>query len=77
MKDLRSILIFLAVLVVVGFTLLILVAKKPANAPTQTTGSTQQQQTTLSSDLDSLDATDIDTGVDTQLDQLTSDSSTF
>lgn len=75
MKDLRSILIFLVVLVVVGLSLLVLVAKKPANAPTQTTGTVQQ--TTLSSDLDSLDATDIDTGVDSQLDQVTSESSTF
>ncbi len=75
MKDLKSILIFLAVVVVAGLSLMVLVAKKSAVVPTQTTGSVQQ--TTLSSDLDNLDATDIDTGVDSQLDQLTSDSSTF
>lgn len=65
---LLGVLALVLVLVVLSFV------RKPVSAPTQTT---TVQETNLGAELNSLDATDLDTGADTQLDQLNSDSSSF
>lgn len=75
MKDLKSILTFLIVLAIAGIALFALVANRGSFVPSQKTGTLEEA--TLNQDLSSLDATDLDTGIDAQLDQLSSDSSSF
>lgn len=72
MKDLKSLLIFLIILVLAGVTIWIAVAKKASNQISQS-----EQNYTVSSDLDSLDATDLDTGFNSQLEQVNFESSSF
>lgn len=71
MRKIEPILLGLLALILV---LIVYSLMKPANyAPTQSTQTVKD----LNSELNSLDATDLDTGTDSQLDQLNSDSSTF
>lgn len=74
MKNFKTIILvlFVSLVVVIALTAM----KKPATyAPTQT--NTANAQENLSSDLKSLDSVDLDTGTNAQLDQLSSDSSSF
>lgn len=72
MTSIKTILavLFLAFVVVIGLTFV----KKPTTyAPTQSPSTVEN----LNSDLNSLDATDLDTGANAQLDKISSDSSSF
>lgn len=72
MNHLKPVLIVVFALVLV-LVVISLVKRPNAESPVQTA----VLEENLNSDLNSLDATDLDTGTDTQLDQLSSDSSTF
>lgn len=72
MKDLKSILILVAVLALIGAALFAVVSKNPSSPPLQTTGGAN-----LNSDLNSLDTTDLDSNLDSQLNQVDSESSSF
>lgn len=73
MKDLKSIVTLSVILVVVLLATLALVSNRGSSTPSQTASVEEN----LDSDLNSLDATDLDTGFNSQLDQLSSDSSSF
>lgn len=72
MKSLKPVLlvVFALVLVLVVYS----AVKKPSYAPTQNTATVEEN---LNNELNSLDATDLDTGTNSQLEQLSSDSSSF
>lgn len=72
MKDLKSIVTLAVILVVVLLATLAFVSNKSTSVPSQTASVEN-----LDSDLNSLDATDLDTGFNSQLDQLSSDYSSF
>lgn len=75
MKNLKPVLIAAAALVIVLVFVSFAMHKSTTSVPAPTTSTVQGD--TLDSDLNSLDATDLDTGTDSQLEQLNSESSSF
>lgn len=76
MKNLKPVLIAVGAFLIVLFAVSLVMKKPASNSLTESTTGTVQEEN-LNSDLNSLDATDLDTGTNGQLDQLDTASSSF